>query len=290
MKRLVFSAMALLCAVALQAQSGHSVYTLAENCTITLSPIQTEYAVGDEVTVTITPTEGAVFDPDMDFEIYVECTEQEYNDNIANARRFDVFKARRKAGLRRAPASHFAYRLEIYSLDDGDYDYGDIEAQGDGSYTCTFNMPARNVEIEASCTLSDTPFAINVTQADNGSTSVSSASAVVGSTVTITATPAEGYEVDEVNVWERDGAFEDIMSYTPVDATHFTFNMPANPVHVKVTYKKIVETGIKSIDNSSNYNLQSEDDTWYTLDGRLVVGKPATKGVYINNGRKVVIP
>jgi hypothetical protein len=28
---------------------------------------------------------------------------------------------------------------------------------------------------------------------------------------------------------------------------------------------------------------------WYTLDGRKLNGKPTAKGLYINNGRKVVI-
>ena len=33
----------------------------------------------------------------------------------------------------------------------------------------------------------------------------------------------------------------------------------------------------------------SQAGAWYTLDGRKLDGKPAKKGVYINNGRKVVI-
>lgn len=32
-----------------------------------------------------------------------------------------------------------------------------------------------------------------------------------------------------------------------------------------------------------------DNDAWYSLDGRRIVGKPSTKGVYINNGNKVVI-
>ena len=43
-------------------------------------------------------------------------------------------------------------------------------------------------------------------------------------------------------------------------------------------------TGIESI-NSSRY----DSDAWYTLDGRKINGKPAMSGMYINNGRKVVI-
>ena len=31
------------------------------------------------------------------------------------------------------------------------------------------------------------------------------------------------------------------------------------------------------------------DNTWFSLDGRRQDAKPTTKGVYINNGKKVVI-
>ena len=29
--------------------------------------------------------------------------------------------------------------------------------------------------------------------------------------------------------------------------------------------------------------------TWYSLDGRRIAGKPTVKGVYVNNGKKVII-
>lgn len=45
-------------------------------------------------------------------------------------------------------------------------------------------------------------------------------------------------------------------------------------------------TGIKSIDKAQ---IGTESDAWYSLDGRKLMVKPTTKGVYINNGNKVVI-
>ena len=47
--------------------------------------------------------------------------------------------------------------------------------------------------------------------------------------------------------------------------------------------------GESSIENIpySIFNLQSEG--WYTLDGRKLSGVPTQKGIYINNGKKVVI-
>ncbi len=46
-------------------------------------------------------------------------------------------------------------------------------------------------------------------------------------------------------------------------------------------------TGILSIDHSP-LTIDHSSDAWYTLDGRRLNGKPTQKGIYINNGRKVV--
>lgn len=47
-------------------------------------------------------------------------------------------------------------------------------------------------------------------------------------------------------------------------------------------------TGIISIDDGQ-WTTDNEADAWYDLDGRRLSGKPATRGVYINNGHKIVI-
>lgn len=46
-------------------------------------------------------------------------------------------------------------------------------------------------------------------------------------------------------------------------------------------------TGIEKTQNSMS-NIQQKE-TWYDLSGRKLLGKPTTKGVYINNGSKVMI-
>ncbi len=45
-------------------------------------------------------------------------------------------------------------------------------------------------------------------------------------------------------------------------------------------------TGITHVNNN---NVSTDDDAWYSLDGRRLSGKPAQKGVYIHKGRKEVI-
>ena len=47
-------------------------------------------------------------------------------------------------------------------------------------------------------------------------------------------------------------------------------------------------TGISALDTRSGEMTDYGTD-WYTVDGRKLNGKPTTKGLYINNGRKVVV-
>ena len=47
-------------------------------------------------------------------------------------------------------------------------------------------------------------------------------------------------------------------------------------------------TGIISIENGK-LKIENDADTWYSLDGRKLQGKPSRAGVYINNGKKAVV-
>jgi hypothetical protein len=48
----------------------------------------------------------------------------------------------------------------------------------------------------------------------------------------------------------------------------------------------IVDAGFTSLDSRISNPLQQ---TWYSVNGRRLNGNPISKGIYINNGRKVVI-
>lgn len=52
-------------------------------------------------------------------------------------------------------------------------------------------------------------------------------------------------------------------------------------------------TGIEVISDNSDYSENSDysdnSDNWYTIDGRPLNGKPTTKGIYIHEGKKVMI-
>lgn len=47
-------------------------------------------------------------------------------------------------------------------------------------------------------------------------------------------------------------------------------------------------TAIGEIDTKTG-KMTFDSEAWYTLDGVSLSGKPSTKGIYINNGKKVAI-
>jgi len=202
-----------------------------ENCTVTLSPLKGSYSEGETVTVTLTPTEGAVFDR---FEVYYECSEEEWwAAQSANAR------PRLRAPRR---ASYFNYRLEIWNFPG--HENEPVEASEGTTYT--FIMPPRHVEIEAFFTQASTgeeEYAITVTQTDHGTTFTDKSKAKAGQPVNITATGDEGYIASGVKVYKKEtvggAVYETLIDkVSRVDATHYSFTMPANPVKIVVTYSQ----------------------------------------------------
>ena len=77
--------------------------------------------------------------------------------------------------------------------------------------------------------------------------------------------------------------------------------LAANKAYLKVTgnapasipFRRSIDgngEGTTGIDNvNANDNLNDNEATWYDLGGRKLNGKPAQKGIYIKNGRKVVV-
>ena len=117
-------------------------------------------------------------------------------------------------------------------------------------------------------------YAISVAEGiENGTVKADAPYAATGVTVKVTATPAEGYELDEL-YYEKDG---DNGIYPIVDGQ---FEMPAAAVVIKATFKSA--TGINSIAADKMKNA-----TIYNMKGQRV--DKAQKGLYIINGKKVVI-
>ncbi len=64
-----------------------------------------------------------------------------------------------------------------------------------------------------------------------------------------------------------------------------TGGMSAYQAPKKLTISKDDITGVKEVKEVR----EVKDDSWYTLDGRKLNGKPTKKGIYVNGGRKVVV-
>ena len=59
-------------------------------------------------------------------------------------------------------------------------------------------------------------------------------------------------------------------------------------ITVRLVSRNGETTAIGEIDTKTG-ELSFDSEAWYTLDGVRLSGKPSTKGIYINNGKKVVI-
>ena len=49
-----------------------------------------------------------------------------------------------------------------------------------------------------------------------------------------------------------------------------------------------IATGIQTMDNGQ-WTMDNYSDEWFTIEGQKLSGKPTKKGVYIYNGKRVVI-
>ena len=59
-------------------------------------------------------------------------------------------------------------------------------------------------------------------------------------------------------------------------------------ITVRLVSRNGETTAIGTLDTTTG-ELSFDSEAWYTLDGVRLSGKPSTKGIYINNGKKVVI-
>ena len=81
-----------------------------------------------------------------------------------------------------------------------------------------------------------TAYAVNLADMDNGSVVSSSKSAAKGSTVTLTVTPDQGYEMADLTVTDKSGKE---LTLTQKGDGVYTFTMPASKVTVSADFQKI---------------------------------------------------
>ena len=66
-----------------------------------------------------------------------------------------------------------------------------------------------------------------------------------------------------------------------------TDNLPQS-ITVRLVSRNGETTAIGEIDTTTG-ELSFDSESWYTLDGVRLSGKPSKKGLYINNGKKVIV-
>jgi len=73
------------------------------------------------------------------------------------------------------------------------------------------------------------------------------------------------------------------------DETNIHFNYPYYNAHFVKVDIRLVPDGSAGIEEISNEKLVMSTDDYYRLDGRKLQKKPAQQGVYIQNGKKVIV-
>ena len=144
--------------------------------------------------------------------------------------------------------------ITVVATPDEGYEFaGMIVVDSDGNEITvtdnTFTMPASPVTITASFKKID--YTITLICSDNGTAEVSKNPANIGDEITVTASPAEGYELSTIKV---DGEL--------IEGN--TFIMPAADVSVEVTFKEkeVVKNGW----------ILEEGNYYYYEDGKMVTG------------------
>ena len=195
----------------------------------TVSASATSATAGTTVKLTATPAEGYTLDyftldgaringdtfimPARNVEVSAVFTANAYSINVVQPANGMVSASATSATagttvkLTANPAE--GYTLDYFTLDD---------ERINGN---TFIMPARNVEVSAVFTTN--AYSITVVQPANGTVSASATSAAAGTTIELTATPAEGYTLD----------------YFTLDGARIngnTFIMPARNVEVSAVF------------------------------------------------------
>ena len=195
----------------------------------TVSASATSATAGTTVKLTATPAEGYTLDyftldgaringntfimPARNVDVSAVFTANAYSINVVQPANGSVAASATSATagttvkLTANPAE--GYTLDYFTLD------------GERINGNTFSMPARNVEVSAVFTAN--AYSINVVQPTGGSVAASATSATAGTTIELTASPAEGYTLD----------------YFTLDGARIngdTFIMPARNVEVSAVF------------------------------------------------------
>ena len=90
------------------------------------------------------------------------------------------------------------------------------------------------------------------------------------------------------NKSEGFGFYAYTAEYVPARKAYFTVPASSSPAPAR-GFTMVFGSDETGITTTTLTDGTMADDAWYTMDGRRLQGKPATKGMYINGGKKIVI-
>ena len=153
----------------------------------------------------------------------------------------------------------------------------------DGNYTAscevlvnsdTSNGGAYHPEAGSSSSSSSDRYEITKpSDVENGSIKVSDSKAEKGDTVTITVTPDEGYELDELVVYDEDG---DEIDLTDKGDGKFTFEMPKGDVEIEVSFAAIADEAPKADFADVAADAWYADAVQYVFENGMMSGTSET--------------
>ena len=183
MKKFLFLLIATLSFCSIKAQTKYAIsIQTTENGTVTAD--KTEAAIGETVTLTLTPNSGFGVD-----EVTVAAGYEIQGGN-GGAR------APRKVGPRKASMWYGQGSVEVTKVDDTHYQFT-LPEQFSNPLTPNYMS---NTEFKVSATFVMKKYAITVIENEDGTIETDVDKAGIGETVTITITPDEGFMVDKVTV------------------------------------------------------------------------------------------
>ncbi|MDY4171763.1 MAG: S-layer homology domain-containing protein [Evtepia sp.] len=128
---------------------------------------------------------------------------------------------------------------------------GVVTAVANGTATITAKVGSDDSALSATCTVTVTTYSsggpstpsysVTAPAVDNGKVTVSPKYAKKNSTVTLTVTPDEGYELSSLAVTDAKG---NVLELTDKGNGKYTFKMPASKVDVTATFKEIPTTHV----------------------------------------------
>ena len=159
-----------------------------------------------------------------------------------------------------------------------------------GEYTVYYQVTKPNyTTVENSAVVSIAKAAAAISYAETAVTKAQDAEAFTNE-LTVTGDGTVSYASDNVNVATVDpetglvtitGTGTATIKATVADGTNYTYATKTAQYTLTVT----AATGI----NAASSSAANTDGQYYDLNGRRLAGKPATKGVFIQNGKKIIV-